>query len=100
EEVYGVLDEREAEVVCAVYDITPGGNFEGKSIPNMVGLDVDDVTEEFGITEDELETILSDSIPKLREFRESRVYPHLDDKILTSWNGLMIAALAKAGAAF
>ncbi|WP_040229108.1 thioredoxin domain-containing protein [Bhargavaea cecembensis] len=100
QEVHEVLDERDAEIVCAVYDIMPGGNFEGKSIPNMVGLDLSDVTEEFGISDDEVERILSESIPKLLGARESRVYPHLDDKILTSWNGLMIAALAKAGAAF
>ncbi|MFC7364630.1 MULTISPECIES: thioredoxin domain-containing protein [Bhargavaea] len=98
EEVFGVLDEKEAEIVCAVYDITPGGNFEGKSIPNMVGLDMDAVTVEFGISEEEVERILDESIPKMRAYRETRVYPHLDDKILTSWNGLMIAALAKAGA--
>ncbi|MET3575991.1 thioredoxin domain-containing protein [Bhargavaea ullalensis] len=100
EEVHAVLEEREAEIVCAVYDIMPGGNFEGKSIPNMVGLNLDDVTAEFGLTEEEVENILSESLPKLLEARGERVYPHLDDKILTSWNGLMIAALAKAGAAF
>ncbi|WP_213423479.1 thioredoxin domain-containing protein [Bhargavaea massiliensis] len=100
EEVYAVLDEKEAEIVCAVYDITPGGNFEGKSIPNMVGLDMDAITEEFGIPEEEVEDILDESLPKMLAYREKRVYPHLDDKVLTSWNGLMIAALAKAGAAF
>ena len=100
EEVFTVLDEKEAEIVCAVYDITPGGNFEGKSIPNMVGLNMDAVTEEFGITEEEVERILDESLPKMLAYREKRIYPHLDDKILTSWNGLMIAALAKAGAVF
>ncbi|RSK25421.1 thioredoxin domain-containing protein [Bhargavaea beijingensis] len=100
EEVYAVLDENEAEIVCAVYDITPGGNFEGKSIPNMVGLDIDAVTGEFGISEEEMDRILDEALPKMLAYREARVYPHLDDKVLTSWNGLMIAALAKAGAAF
>lgn len=99
-EVFSLLDEKEAEIVCAVYDITTGGNFEGKSIPNMVGLDMDAVTAEFGVTEEEVERILDESLPKLLAYREKRTYPHLDDKILTSWNGLMIAALAKAGATF
>ncbi|MCM3086443.1 thioredoxin domain-containing protein [Bhargavaea ginsengi] len=100
EEVFALLEEKEAEIVCAVYDIKTGGNFEGKSIPNMIGLDLEAVTSEFGITEEEVERILDDSLPKMLKHREARPYPHLDDKILTSWNGLMIAALSKAGAAF
>jgi len=64
------------------YGIVPGGNFEGKSIPNLLGAEaLTDVFEQY--------------LPRVREYRQKRAQLHRDDKVLTSWNGLMIAALAK-----
>ncbi|MCZ8513070.1 thioredoxin domain-containing protein [Paenibacillus filicis] len=90
EEIQAVLGKEEAELFCEVYDITPDGNFEGHSIPNRI--------ERHPVTPEE-ESRLEASRIKLFEHREKRIHPHKDDKILTSWNGLMIMALAKAAAA-
>lgn len=87
DEVKHVLGSKIGEFVCAYYDIREEGNFEGKSIPNLIGRPL----EEFKQSEE----ILEEAREKLFQHREQRVHPHKDDKILTSWNGLMIAALAK-----
>ena len=87
EELRAVLGKEAAEVFCRWYGVTARGNFEGKSIPNLIGQR--DVSEEpegmDGIRE------------RLRVYRLDRTSLHKDDKILTAWNGLMIAALAKTG---
>ncbi len=49
----------------------------------------------FGISPDQVRTVLRSASAKLLEVRSGRPRPHLDDKILTSWNGLMISAFAK-----
>lgn len=66
---------------CRAFDITPGGNFEGKNIPNLLksGRVYADFSEEKEI---------------LREYRKRRAGLHLDDKILTAWNAMAIGALA------
>lgn len=80
EEIKEVLGESLGRHYCEEYDITPRGNFEGKSIPNLIktGLIVG----------------YEEAREKLFAQREQRVHPFKDDKILTAWNGLMIAALA------
>lgn len=64
------------------FDITEKGNFEGKSIPNLLGSDPYDSS---------FDAVL----PQIREYRRARCKLHTDDKILTAWNGLMIAALCE-----
>ena len=72
---------------CQWYGITPEGNFEGKSIPNLLG--------QSQFAQD------SEDMAALREqvyaYRLSRTALHRDDKVLTAWNGLAMAALARAG---
>ena len=72
---------------CQWYGITPEGNFEGKSIPNLLGQSQFDQDPE--------------DMAALREqmyaYRLSRTALHRDDKVLTAWNGLVMAALARAG---
>lgn len=87
EEVKSVLGETDGEFFCEYYDITENGSFEGKSIPNLIGIYNDNLSNE-----DLLK--LNSCRQKLFQYREKRVHPYKDDKILTSWNGLMIAALA------
>jgi Highly conserved protein containing a thioredoxin domain len=69
---------------CEAYDIAPAGNFEGRSIPNLIHNSRAMETRNQFAAERQV----------LLELREQRVKPLRDDKILTAWNGLMIAALA------
>ncbi len=99
-EVMELLGEEEGALFTKAYDITEEGNFEGRNIPNLIFAEADPLLEEFHLSLDELEERLEASRIILFERRQSRVYPHLDDKILTAWNGLMVVALTKAGAVF
>lgn len=86
-ELKALLGE-DGESFCKWFHITEQGNFEGKNIPNRLG---EFPQEKEGI-EQLCETVL--------EYRQKRTSLHKDDKILTAWNGLAIAALAKAGRIF
>jgi uncharacterized protein len=78
-----------ADEVMAFYGVTPEGNFEGRTILNRVRHrgDLDRPPQ------------VEDARRRLFEARERRVRPGRDDKVLTEWNGLMLAALAEAAAA-
>ncbi|WP_092333776.1 thioredoxin domain-containing protein [Desulfosporosinus hippei] len=95
QEVEAVLDKELAAKYCAVYDITPKGNFEGKNIPNLLLGKIKQIAQENSLSEEEILQSLESARQALFNTREKRVHPHKDDKILTAWNGLMIAALAK-----
>jgi uncharacterized protein YyaL (SSP411 family) len=94
-EVQAVLGEADGALFCAVYDVTTGGNFEGRSIPNLIAADLDAHAERLGVTGPELDARLAPLRRRLWEHREQRVHPLLDDKVLTAWNGLMIRAFAE-----
>ncbi|MGQ0791407.1 MAG: thioredoxin domain-containing protein [Nitrosopumilaceae archaeon] len=84
----------DADVFCLFYDVTDGGNFEGQTILcNNISLFP--VAFKFGKSEDQVKNILDSGIKKLLDVRSRRIRPGLDDKILTSWNALMISTLAK-----
>jgi len=96
-EVTAVLGEAEAALVCQYYGITTSGNFEGnRSIPH-IDATPDSVAARLRITPEELRRRVDAGRAKLLEARGRRVWPHRDGKILTAWNGLMIAAAANAG---
>lgn len=82
DEIISILGKSDGEKFNQNFDITPTGNFEGKSIPNLLHSDLVDKTFEA-------------FLPKLQQFRKNRYSLHLDDKILTSWNSLMIAAMCE-----
>lgn len=90
DEILKVLGDNDGELFCRYYDITKGGNFEGKNIPNRI-----DVKEDADTGYNQIDLLRQ----RLFEYREKRVHPFKDDKILTSWNGLMIAALSLGGRA-
>ena len=94
-----ILGERDAEIFCAFYDVTPGGNWEETNILRVVR-DARDVAQSFRLPLEETAQILDSGKLKLREAREQRVKPFLDDKALTAWNGLMLSAFAECGAIF
>ncbi|KPU46024.1 cellobiose 2-epimerase [Oxobacter pfennigii] len=83
------------ELFLKYYDITERGNFEGKNIPNLIQSDIDEIE-----SNNELKHKLDLIRKKLFDYREKRIHPLKDDKILTSWNGLMIAALSLGGRVF
>ena len=85
---------KNSEIFCIYFDVTDGGNFEGKSIlANNIKASA--IAFKFGKTEDEINRIISDGSDKLLQIRNKRPQPGRDDKILTAWNGLMISAFVK-----
>ena len=92
-DVEDVIGEENAEIFCEYYDITPQGNFEGENILH-VQVPPDIFARKLQMDVGELETLLAESRRKLFEAREKRIKPGLDDKILTSWNGIMIRGMA------
>jgi hypothetical protein len=86
--------DEDARRFCAYYDITPDGNWEGRSIPN-VPRPLEEVATDLGIGADELQRTIARLKPLVYEARRKRVPPGLDDKILTAWNGMMISAMAE-----
>ena len=90
----------DAPVVSAYWGVTPAGNFEGKNILSVVDTDRRALARQFSIDAEQLETIVGRAKTTLYEVRSKRVWPARDDKILASWNGLMVRALAEAARAF
>ncbi|MDI3328115.1 MAG: thioredoxin domain-containing protein [Alicyclobacillaceae bacterium] len=96
EEIRRVLGEERGRIACRYFGVTGEGNFEnGASVLNLVDTDPKAIAREFGMAPEVLEEGMEQARRKLWEAREGRVRPHKDDKILTGWNGLMIAALAR-----
>ncbi len=91
DEIDAVLGD-DSQPFKGAYDVTPGGNWEGRTILNRGR------ARQLG--DAALEETLARCRAKLLTVRAARVPPQRDDKVLTDWNGLMIAALATAGAAF
>lgn len=81
DEIIQVLGEQKGKRFSETFDITANGNFNGVNIPNL--LKSNDLTSD-----------LSDELKRLYEYRKHRTKLHLDDKILLSWNSMMIAALS------
>ncbi len=99
EEMVAHLGGPLADIFGRVYDVRGGGNFEeGRSIPHLA-VDLDRFAARMGLDVKALEEMLEEARRRLLEIRQGRVRPLRDDKVLTSWNGLMIAAMAKASRA-
>ncbi|MCI0813169.1 MAG: thioredoxin domain-containing protein [Chloroflexi bacterium] len=97
QEIQGVLGDDDAEVVGRYYGVTPHGNFEGRNILH-VALDAATLAADEGLTADEFSRLIDRAKQKLLDVRSRRVAPQRDDKVLTSWNGMMLRAFAEAGA--
>ncbi len=96
-EIRAALGE-DAELFMLYYDVSERGNWEGKSILNMPRLP-EEVARLAQLEPAEMAVRLAESRRKLLDVRAQRVWPGLDDKVLTAWNGLMLAAFAEAGRA-
>ncbi|MDE6627397.1 MAG: thioredoxin domain-containing protein [Lachnospiraceae bacterium] len=81
DEVCDILGEEKGAAFCDYFGITREGNFEGKNIPSL--LNGNEISDKY-----------YREIEKLYNYRKSRMKLHLDDKVLTSWNALMICALS------
>jgi uncharacterized protein YyaL (SSP411 family) len=106
-EIKNILAPDEVELFIKVNSISKDGNYRDEATRNMTENNIlhmkktyAEYASELGIKEEPLRNILESARKKLQAVRVKRIKPHVDDKILTSWNGLMISALAKAGRAF
>ena len=91
-------DANDAQMFMDAYGVTTPGNFEGENILH-VARDSDVIAAMYHLDESEVERRLNEARRKLFQARERRVQPARDEKVLTSWNGLMLAAFAEAARA-
>ena len=96
-----------ADLIIKTYNITKEGNYYDESKRGKTGKNIlhfkkhlQELALELDTKSEKLPVILENARQKLYEVREKRIHPFKDDKILTDWNGLMIAALAKVAQAF
>jgi hypothetical protein len=104
DEIREVLSGPEVELVIRLFNVRQDGNFTDQAAGSKPGTnvlhrttDLDSLAKDLGIAPDEARKLLEQALAALYERREARIHPLKDDKILTDWNGLMIAALAKVG---
>jgi hypothetical protein len=98
DEIEAVLGAERGATFGRVYDVTDVGNFEGRNILNLPKT-IEQCAKILSREPGELATELAQSKQELFTVREKRVHPHKDDKVIVAWNGLMIDAMARAGAA-
>jgi uncharacterized protein YyaL (SSP411 family) len=98
DEINSVMGDADGEVFAGYYGVTGAGNFEGKNILN-IRQDPEEFAETKGLTADQLGDIINRGSKALLEVREQRIHPMRDDKVLASWNGLMLRSFAEAAAA-
>jgi len=106
DELRDTLADDDAKVVAGAWNIIAAGNFAeeatgqatGANIPHWRG-SLDETAKRLGLEPEALAVRLEEARQRLLAVRSRRVRPQLDDKILPDWNGLFIAALARAGAA-
>src|SRR5687767_12774047 len=96
-EIEQLLGQQDAQIFNFYYDVSEEGNFEEKNILN-VKFSVEEAARALKIDEKKLIGVLEASKAKLMEAREKRIKPFRDKKVLTAWNGLMLAAFAEAAA--
>ena len=95
DEVGGILGEEASEIFCRVYDVTEYGNFEEKNILHPI-LTIEQAAKLFRCDVGAIEALVADAKRQLFEEREKRIKPFRDEKIIASWNGLIISGLAEA----
>lgn len=95
-EIDKVLDDISAKLIKEYYNVTEAGNFEGRTILH-ISKPLKNVAKKLDLSEIDARNKLDEAREQLYKERNQRPAPIRDEKILTSWNGLMISALAKAG---
>jgi uncharacterized protein YyaL (SSP411 family) len=97
DEIREALGE-DADTFMRIYGVSEEGNWEGHNILNL-HIDAEALAVELGMDAGQLQARIAAARSVLYERRSQRIWPGLDDKVLTSWNGLMLAVLAEAGQA-
>ncbi|MCL6648126.1 MAG: thioredoxin domain-containing protein [Chloroflexi bacterium] len=97
-EILDLLGPEDGRLFAAFYGVTAEGNFEGKNILHGTGT-LEEVAARSGVTPEDLQAVLARGRQRLLAAREQRVKPGRDEKVLTSWNGMLLRALAEAAAA-
>jgi uncharacterized protein YyaL (SSP411 family) len=100
EQVQALLNEEEFRIVEARYGLDLPPNFEHQWWHLHVHQEVDAIAHKLGLSEQRVIVGLTSARQKMFSAREKRVHPGRDEKILTSWNGLMIKGMARAGRFF
>ncbi|MFC1782316.1 thioredoxin domain-containing protein [Planctomycetota bacterium] len=102
EQIREVLNDDQAELVIKVFNVEAGGNFAEEATGARTGANIlhltqlmPQIAQDLNLTEQQLRQRLDAARQQLFDARAKRIRPYKDDKILTDWNGLMIAALAK-----
>jgi hypothetical protein len=106
-EIHKVLTKKEADFLIKLFNVEKAGNFLEEATGKKTGANIlhlkkslSEMASDLKISEQDLQDRLASAREKLFSAREKRIHPHKDDKVLTDWNGLMIAALAKGSRAF
>jgi len=107
DEIKQILTKGESDLIIKVFNLEKDGNFTEEATRRKTGSNIlhlkkplADSASELKMSEHMLQKRLETARQKLFRVREKRIHPHKDDKILTDWNGLMIAALAKGAQVF
>ena len=105
DEIIELLGPENGERFSKIFGFTPSGNFKDEATGHLSGNNIPylpqrlpDIAKKMEMSLDELESFIEEQRQILFDQREGRIHPLKDDKILTDWNGLMIAALALGGA--
>jgi uncharacterized protein YyaL (SSP411 family) len=96
-DIRAALGTEEGNLFGGFYGVTDAGNFEGKTIFN-IPQEPELFAEAHDISLNRLSDLIERGKLALREIRDRRVHPLLDDKVLSSWNGLMLRSFAEAAA--
>jgi len=97
EEIEKEIGPHDAAFFCDYFDVTEEGNFEGRNILHVTS-SLEEVANRQGLSIDEARDIIQRAQRKLFHIREGRIKPARDEKVLTAWNGLMLASFAEASA--
>jgi len=107
EELKETLGDKDAEVIITTFNTSKSGNFTEEAGGHHTGANIlhlkkslSDIAPSYEISEEEFSEKIEKARSTLFEVREKRIHPYKDDKILTDWNGLMIAAFSMAGRIF
>jgi len=94
-EIEDSLGKKNAQIFCDYFDVSSGGNFEGKNILHHQQ-ELTSLAKSLGVSPENLQQQLDHDRKNLFQKRKRRIHPGLDDKVLSAWNGMMLTTFADA----